>query len=322
MKLSKAIEGFTIGRTDLSPNTLRSYTYYLNLWLSWRGDDPQLDTLKRNDVEKFLGYINTQYRAKHGGPLSQSGRHYCWAALRSFWAWCEETMGVENISRKIPAPKIPDVHVASFTREEIEALLDACQYTKRADTKTRRSFRMQRPEALRDTALLLFLLGTGVRIGELCRLKYGHVNLKEKSAEIHPYLSGHKSRARVVWMGKRAAAVLWKYIAAREEDGEIMDADAPLFASSSGRGNRPMKPRGVQAVLSHIGERAKVKNVHAHRFRHTFAIQYLRNGGDPWTLQRLLGHSSSEMTARYLAMSKQDDKNTHAAASPVDRWRV
>lgn len=322
MKLSKAIEGFSVGRTDLSPNTLRSYLFYLRLWVKWRGDDPQMNTLKRNDVEKFLNYINTQYRAKHGGPLSQSGRHYCWAALRSFWAWCEDALELENISCKIPAPKIPFVHVTPFTRDEIEALLDACQYTRRADTDARRSFRMQRPESARDTAMLLFLLDTGVRIGELCRLKYGHVNLKEKNAEIHPHLSGHKSRARTVWIGKRAAAALWKYISQREESGEILDAEAPLFAITSKERTYPMKPRAVQSLLTRLGERAKVKDVHAHRFRHTFAIQYLRNGGDPWTLQRLLGHSDSAMTARYLDLSRQDDKNTHAAASPVDRWRV
>ncbi len=73
--------------------------------------------------------------------------------------------------------------MAPFSRKEIEALLDVCQYTRRTHTEDRRSFRMRRPKAKRDTALILFLLDTGVRIGELCRLKYGHVNLKEKSSE-------------------------------------------------------------------------------------------------------------------------------------------
>lgn len=321
MKLSQAIAGFAIGRTDLSPRTIQDYTYYLNLWVTWRGDDPQLDSLKRADVEAFLHHINGDYQAKHGGPLSQSGRHNCWAALRSFWAWGAETLNVENISEKIPAPQVPEIHVEPFTRDEIESLLDACQYTKRAETTTRRRFRIQRSEAVRDTALLLFLLDTGVRIGELCRLKHGDVDLKQKCVEIHPHLSGHKSRGRAVWLGKRAAAALWQYLAEREEGGETLTADAPLFVTSEA-GGQPLQARGVAALLVRLGERAGVKDVHAHRFRHTFAIQYLRNGGDPWTLQRLLGHSDSAMTARYLALSREDDQNTHAAASPVDRWRV
>jgi len=74
--------------------------------------------------------------------------------------------------------------------------------------------------------------------------------------------------------------------------------------------------------LERIGVRAGVSGVTVHRFRHTFAINYLRNGGDPWSLQMMLGHSTMEMVKNYLALAQADLEKNHKIASPVDNWRL
>jgi integrase/recombinase XerD len=106
---------------------------------------------------------------------------------------------------------------------------------------------------------------------------------------------------------------LWLYLATRGEP----PADAPLFISDW---DRPFKRYRVIHLLQTIGARAGVSGVTVHRFRHTCAIQYLRNGGDPYTLQRLLGHSTLEMVRKYLALAQVDVDNAHRRASPVDNW--
>lgn len=75
-------------------------------------------------------------------------------------------------------------------------------------------------------------------------------------------------------------------------------------------------------MFAAIGRRAGVPHFHPHRLRHTFAIQYLRNGGNAYTLQAMLGHSSLEMVKHYLRLAQTDVDTAHKRASPVDNWRL
>jgi integrase len=59
-----------------------------------------------------------------------------------------------------------------------------------------------------------------------------------------------------------------------------------------------------------------------HRFQHTYAINYMRNGGNPHALQISLGHSTKEMTRRDLALPEADIAAVHRQASPVANWRL
>ena len=172
---------------------------------------------------------------------------------------------------------------------------------------------MTRPSAKRDKALILTLLDTGVRASELCRLKINDINLETGTVRIMPFLSGRKSRSRVVFIGKVTRSALWHYLVERK------DAQPENYPFIS-RNNRPLDRFILRDLLQRIGERICIDNVHPHRFRHTFAIQYLRNGGDIFTLQRLLGHSDISMVRRYLNIADTDTKTAHQQASPVDRW--
>jgi site-specific recombinase XerD len=91
-----------------------------------------------------------------------------------------------------------------------------------------------------------------------------------------------------------------------------------LRTQPNGRGGS-LAPK---TVYSNLGDRAGVPKLHPHRLRHTFATEYLRNGGNLLSLQRLLGHSSLGMVKRCASIAESDLARQHEGASPADRWRL
>jgi integrase/recombinase XerD len=93
----------------------------------------------------------------------------------------------------------------------------------------------------------------------------------------------------------------------------------PLFAS---RTNTRLDRTNLRHMLNTVARQAKVSNVHPHRFRHTFAITFLRNGGNTFALQKLLGHSELSTVLKYVRLAETDIRQAQAAASVVDNWRL
>jgi integrase/recombinase XerD len=136
-------------------------------------------------------------------------------------------------------------------------------------------------------------------------------------------VTGKGDKERVVYFGKRTTRAIWKYIVPRLTGDDEEHADEYLFAVGEQEGNpRKMRRRILTNMLQRLGDRAGVPNTYTHRFRHTFAINYLRNDGDLLTLQALLGHSDLTMVRRYARIAQMDCKRVHKKAGPVDNWKL
>ncbi len=177
---------------------------------------------------------------------------------------------------------------------------------------------MRRPTANRDQAILLTLLDSGIRASEFSALRVDDFEAKRGKLEIrHGVEGGAKGgKGRVVYLGKTARHAVWRYLAERE-DGE--EPNAPLFTVRRGRA---FNPGTLRHLIKNTAARAGVKKAYPHKFRHTFAITYLRSGGDVFTLQSLLGHGSLDMVRHYARIAQVDIEQAHRKASPVDNWRL
>lgn len=314
MKLSQAIEGFIFHAQSgkYSPAyipTMHGYLKYICKYFN----DPELESIAPDDWNRYFHHLHTEYQPKRfngdASPLKPASIDNHWKTVRGFYNWAVEALGIDRPDLKIKRPKYENPQIVPFSQEETKRLIEASQFTQ-VVKQSGRSYKIKRPNADRDKAIILLLLDTGIRLGELTRLKVGDINLENGEVYIRPHRDGRKSKSRTVFLGSRTKQAIWKYTAQRQA---TPDQTQPFFE---------LQGSSIRILIKRIGDNAKVPHAHPHRFRHTFAITYLRNHGDVFTLQRLMGHATLEMTMKYLDLAKTDMADVHRYASPVDNWRL
>lgn len=330
MKLSDAVTGFLLNKTvsGCSPNTIRNYTHALKrLQNHLAPADPELDDITPNTLRSFFSFLLSARFAPSGiakrppKPLSAKTILNIHTCLRSLWTWAiaEGHATVHAPSAvDVPKPQPPAIH--PLTRDQVQALLDATTRGSPWSTSPETQTELPKLQQLRDQAILRVLLDTGIRASELCALSLADLDLQAGTLRVRgkSRLNSGQGKQRTVHIGTRTRRALWSYLAERKKDAHL-SSDSPLFATRAGD---PIDRRTLRTHLHRLGRRAGVPGVYPHRLRHTFALAYLRNGGDIYTLQALLGHTSLEMVRRYLHLTQADAEAAHRRASPVDNWRL
>lgn len=302
----------------LSHRSTESYQAALDALLWWLGRE-KLPHCGEDELRGFLLYLRTAHDSPEGRlrdepsparrgsnaqhkPLSSRTLLNYYRSVRTLFAWMVE----EGVAPASPFDRLrPPVHRASqvqpFTPDQVRALLDA----------TRRS-----ASPRRDRAIVLMLLDTGLRASELIALRWGDLDIAERTARVRG--KGGKWRS-VSWSGDTARAIV-AYAKDRGRD----DAD-PLFLSESG--NTPgeaLTRGGLGKIILRLGREAGIERAvrcSPHTLRHTFAVMFLRAGGNVFSLKAILGHESLEMTNRYVALAQADLSAQHRQFSPVAALR-
>ena len=322
MKLTAAITGFLIHKSaeGKSQRTLDGYRRQLTLLAKHLGD-PDTADLDTNALAAHLDWLRNDYTPtrKNGdvSPLSPKSLRNHWITLRSFvtWAMCE--LEIPDILKPIKAPEYKLPEIDPLTKSEVQALLSVVDRSEPAHTEARQVFTQRRHSAKRDRAIILLILDTGLRASETSRLNIADADLTTGDITIHPHGSARKSQPRILSISAPTRKALWRYLAQDRPNATPTD---PLFLTRDGH---RLDRNNLRLLLSRLGKRAKIKKpVHPHRLRHTYAITYLRNGGDIYTLQRTLGHTSLGTVKRYLKIAQIDIKTAHTRASPVANWRL
>lgn len=216
----------------------------------------------------------------------------------SLWAFCrwlyQEELITVDIAAKAKKPKLPKDQKAAFAEDDVLSMLHAAKRTQNAH---------------RDTAIMLLLLDTGIRASELCNLTVRDFLQADNLILIR---QGKGNKDRAVPISVQTSVALTRYLHRRTEP--INDNGTALFMSAK---SKHLTPSGLLQLVKRIASSAGVEDVHPHRFRHTAALYFLRNGGDSLVLQRILGHTTLQMTNRYVHLLTDDIATQHAKASPV-----
>lgn len=276
----KAAEG-------IAPRTQKDYRYHVTLFFTRYPDAWGDEAALRQAVLEYLAES-----AKLAADTYNTRRK----CLHAFFRWCIgegilQADPTEGLKAKKTEGRVRDIPEDVLQR--LLALPDRSTYT-----------------GLRDYCLLLLTLDTGIRPSEALALLPSDVNLTGLAVHVRPEIA-KTGKPRILPISAETAATIRRLLSVRPSSW----ASAPLFCACDGR---PLKPNGWRLRLDRY--KAKLGTaISPYDLRHVFALLYLRGGGDPFTLQRTMGHADLSMTKRYLALTDTDLQAAHKQATPLNR---
>jgi site-specific recombinase XerD len=278
-----------------------SYDYAFQKLEAFVAEDPAVTAITPADIREFLNSLDGL------SPKSVLNHHI---ALSAFWTWAVDESVAERHVVRVVRPPMPDRReITPYTESDLKAMLQACDRTRGYVRPGAARYGNARPTAVRDRAIITLLVDTGIRAAELCELRIYQADLRNHRITV----MGKGRKKRMIPICARTAQLPWRYGVERDEERKA----APILVNRYGP---PWERNTLRRLLQRIGDRAGVHGTNRHRFRHKFAIQFLRNGGNVYAFQRMLGHSTLEMVKRYLDSVQGDLERSHQDASPVANW--
>lgn len=289
---------------------------YFRDFLTSEGRSKDVTQISQQEIREFILYLQrkrcfSNHRFNHPQDKGLSGHTInCYLrSLRIFFSWLvSEGIIQDNPFDRVKIPRPPRRVIPTFSDSQIQELLNVIQ--------------VRTDDGYRDHAIILTLLDTGLRVSELCGLKRSNLWLEDGMLKV----LGKGNKERLIPMGKQVQRCLWRYINRCRPEPAGANCDF-LFLTREGR---PLTKDRIEKIIAYYGNKAGITGIRCspHTLRHTAAVKFLRNGGDVFSLQRMLGHTSLEMTRRYCELADMDVKRAHMTASPVDnldlptkRWR-
>lgn len=299
MKLETALNEYRLAcvAEGLSTATIKWYESLLSAF-AWQFQGWDIEAITPTWIRRYLvglqerqaRYVGAPQKPEQPGGLSRASVAAHDRALHAFWGWCSREYGLSNPMANIRRHKAPPPAPKALKPTDFVKLFNA------ADCE-------------RDRAILVFLADTGCRLGGLLNLTLESLYLDDHRAHVRE--KGQNTRSVVFTL--YTAQIIRQWLAVRQSPTDY------VFCSRVT--GEKLTDSGVAQILYRLKRRAGVSGrCNPHSFRHNFAREYLRNGGDLATLAKLLGHSTISTTASYYAVFSPDElAEFHERFSPLRR---
>lgn len=299
---------------NIRERTLADYRSYWRYFMEWLSDAyPDVSTvgqLTTSIIRDYVAYMQHDhrrygtdpYRKKDDRKLSPSTVKSRLRAIQTMCAfWFAEGLTEDNPAEKIKAPRMDLPDRQGLTDEQVAAILKAPD----KDTFV----------GLRDRTLILLLVDCGLRISEALRLQTQHFDFRARCIRLPAELNKNR-KPRIIPL---SAAVVREIIRLVEETQYYFNTEY-IFVSDYGD---PLKADHFRKRLKNYAKMAGIDTtrvqVSPHRFRDYFITNYLLNGGDLFTLQRIVAHADVKTTQGYVKLNETAIRDSHAQFSPISR---
>jgi len=275
---------------NLSPQTIGYYEDCGKYFTEFYGADTTCASITEDTFYDYIEYLH-----QNKPNLKPSTLRSYLTGLRAILYYGMKKGYIKDFS--VQLPKIDEVVKQTYTDQEIALLL------KKPDMKQAEFCEY------RNWTLVNFMLATGNRASTIINIKIEDVDFDSGNIILR-VLKGRKQY--YIPLSRSLAAILKEYLVYRK--GEPEDY---LFCTAYGK---QLTLNGFECEIGKYNKRRGVEKTSLHMFRHTFAKQWILNGGDIFRLQKILGHSSLDMVRKYVNMFSDDLRRDFDCFNPLDNY--
>jgi site-specific recombinase XerD len=291
-----------------SPKTISWYLSNLDRYFRFLADSGLLKPLEQLGRKELTAYITHLQQATRwpnkperndNQKLSPSSIQGHVRAVKAFWGWLfHEEYLAKNPLEKYPLPRVPQKLIVTLSPEQVRTLLSSIDRTTRLGA--------------RNYLIILMLYDGGFRISELLNVRLQDIDMNSGIVTV----VGKGEKHRRIPLSRRTLRELSRYINRKMADDD-RGSNVYLFAIDD---RKKISTNGVQQMLRRLKMQAGFGDmgVSPHTFRHSYATQFITNGGNVYALKELMGHASLQTTLKYVHLGVEHIREQQNKYAPVN----
>lgn len=295
MNYIKMVELFLVEgqrNKNLSKKTLKAYGIDIRQFLKFVEN-----RISKDSINKYIEYLTDNYKVRTIKRKIVSTKSFLFFLKEKQFIKCNP---YEYIRIKLKQPfDLPKIINLKLMEEILKNAYCSISLHKSKD---------QSNNIYRDICILELLFSTGIRVSELCSLRYSDIDFENHSIKV----LGKGAKERIIQISNnQVVEILKKY----KHLNKIKE-DSPFFLNRLKKG---ISDQSVRIIIRKYSKKVTSKNITPHMFRHTFATLLLEEDVDIRFIQKILGHSSISTTQIYTHVSLNKQKEILTIKNPRNK---